>query len=110
MNKGLFELTVMFFGMCNTLATFQSMMDSIFGDLIEGCIIIIYMEVIFLFEKNPQDLETNMKKVLQRLRENDLFFKPAKCEFSKTKVEWLGIIIEEGKISRSEERRVGKEC
>ena len=97
-NKNLFEPTVMFFGMCNSPATFQSMMDSIFGDLIEGCIVIIYMDNIFLFAKNPQDLETNTKKILQRLRENNLFLKPAKCEFSKTKVEWLGMIIE-GKIS-----------
>ena len=89
----------MFFGMCNTPATFQSMMDSIFGDLIEGCIVIIYMDDIFLFAKTLEQLEINTKKVLQRLRENDLFLKPKKCEFSKEKVEWLGIIIEEGKIS-----------
>ena len=57
------------------------------------------MDNIFLFVKNPQDLETNTKKVLQRLQENDLFLKPPKCEFSKTKVEWLGMIIEEGRIS-----------
>ena len=35
MNKGLFELTVMLFGMCNSLATFQSMMDNIFVTMIE---------------------------------------------------------------------------
>ena len=107
MNKGLFEPTVMFFGMCNSPATFQSMMDSIFGDLIEGCIVIIYMDDIFLFAKNPQDLETNTKKVLQRLQENDVSLKPAKCEFSKTKVEWLGMIIEEGKISMDPVERWG---
>ena len=89
----------MFFGMCNSPATFQSMMDSIFGDLIEGCIVIIYMDNIFLFAKMLEQLEINTKKVLQRLRENDLFLKPKKCKFSKEKVEWLGMIIEEGKIS-----------
>ena len=36
MDRGLFELTVMFFGLCNSPATFQGMMDSIFEDLIEG--------------------------------------------------------------------------
>jgi hypothetical protein len=98
-NKGLFELTVMFFGMCNSPATFQSMMNDIFNDLIEACIVIIYMDDIFLFAKTPEELENNTKKVLQRLRENDLFLKPKKCEFQKKKVEWLGMIIEEGKIS-----------
>ena len=44
MNKGLFEPTVMFFGMTNSPAMFQSMMDSIFADMIDGDIVIIYME------------------------------------------------------------------
>ena len=94
MNKGLFKPTVMFFGMCNSPATFQSIMDSIFRDLIKGCIVIIYMDNIFLFANTPWDLENNTKKVLQRLWENDLFLKLAKCEISKTKIEWLGMIIE----------------
>ena len=85
--------------MCNSPATFQLMMDSIFGDLIEGCIVIIYMDDIFLFAKTLEQLNINTKKVLQWLRENDLFLKPKKCEFGKVKVEWLGMIIEEGKIS-----------
>ena len=44
MNRGLFEPTVMFFGMCNSLATFQAMMDEIFSDMIDECIVIIYMD------------------------------------------------------------------
>ena len=75
------------------------MMHSIFEDLIEGCIVIIYMDDIFLFAKTPLELENNTKQVLQRLKENNLFLKPGKCEFCKTKIEWLGMIIEEGKIS-----------
>jgi hypothetical protein len=98
-NKGLFEPTVMFFGMCNSPATFQSMMDSMFEDLIDGCIVIIYMDDIFLFAKDRKTLEQNTKKVLQRLKENDLYLKPKKCEFGKTKIEWLGMVIEEGRIS-----------
>ena len=98
-NKGLFEPTVMFFGMCNSPATFQAMMDSIFGDLIKDCIVIIYMDNIFLFAKMSEQLEANTKKVLQQLCDNDLFLKPKKCEFCRKKFEWLGLIIEEGKIS-----------
>jgi hypothetical protein len=37
--------------------------------------------------------------VLAQLRENDLFLKPAKCEFNKAKVEYLGMVIEGGKMS-----------
>ena len=98
-NRGLFEPTVMFFGMCNSPATFQSMMDAIFKDLIDGCVVIIYMDDIFLFAKDLKTLELNTRKVLQVLKDNDLYLKPLKCEFAKTKIEWLGMIIEEGKIS-----------
>jgi len=89
----------MFFGLCNSPATFQAMMDDIFGDMIGDNIIIVYMDDIFLFAPDEITLTENTKKVLARLQENDLFLKPSKCEFNKTKVEYLGMVIEEGKIS-----------
>ena len=98
-NKGLYEPTVMFFGLCNSPATFQAMMDNIFADMIDGNFIIVYMDDIFLFAPDEITLVENTKRVLARLRENDLFLKPTKCEFNKTRVEYLGMVIEEGKIS-----------
>ena len=89
---------VMFFGLCNSPATFQAMMDNIFGDMISQCIILVYMDDIFIFTPDKITLTENTKKVLARLRANDLFLKPAKCEFNKTKVEYLGMVIEEGRI------------
>ena len=98
-NRGLFEPTVMFFGMCNSPAMFQLMMDATFKDLIDEGIIIIYMDDLFLFAKDLTSLEENTKWVLQRLMDNDLYLKPRKFEFARTKVEWLGMIIEENQIS-----------
>jgi len=98
-NRGLYEPTVMFFGMCNSLATFQAMMDSIFDDMISDSLIIVYMDDMFIFEKDLSPLITNTRSVLQRLRDNDLYLKPSKCEFHKMKIEYLGMIIEEGRIS-----------
>jgi hypothetical protein len=68
----------MFFGMCNSLANFQSMMDSIFTDLIDGLIGIVYMDDVFLFAKDLPTLEENTKKVLQQMQEHDLYLKPTK--------------------------------
>ena len=90
---------VMFFGLCNSLAMFQAMMDDIFGDMISQCIIIVYMDDIFIFAPDEITLTENMKKVLARLQANGLFLKPTKCEFNRTKVEYLGTVIEEGRIS-----------
>ena len=90
----------MFFGLCNLPATFQAMMDNIFADMIDENFIIVYMDDIFLFAPDEITLAENTKRVLARLKENDLFLKPTKCEFNKTRVEYLGImVIEEGKIS-----------
>ena len=55
-NKGLFEPMVMFFGMCNSPATFQAMMDDIFSDMIDECIIIIYMDDIFIYAPDEAKL------------------------------------------------------
>ena len=74
-------------------------MDNIFSDMINECVIIVYMDDIFLFAPDEITLTKHMKRVLQRLQDNDLFLKATKCEFNKTKVEYLGMVIEEGKIS-----------
>ena len=89
----------MFFGMCNSPATFQAMMDNIFEDLIEEGIVIICMDDMFLSAKTKEQLRENTKRVLQRLMVNDLYLKPKKCEFCKEKIEWLGMVIQEGKIA-----------
>jgi hypothetical protein len=63
-NKGLYEPTVMFFGMCNSPATFQSMMDAIFLDMIDDNLVIIYMDNILIFAPDELILAENTKKVL----------------------------------------------
>ena len=98
-SRGLFEPTVMFFGMCNSPATFQNMMDEIFADQIREGHLIIYMDDMFI---HTSDLLTNIactKKALEWLWKNDLYAKPEKCVFWEKKVDYLGMIIEEGKIA-----------
>jgi Reverse transcriptase (RNA-dependent DNA polymerase) len=98
-NKGLFELTMMFFGMCNSLATFQAMIDDIFMMMIDNRLVIVYMDDILIFADTKEELERITKLVLEKLREHDLFLKAKKCEFCQMRIEYLGMIIEEGKIS-----------
>src|SRR5271168_2086428 len=66
-NRGLFEPTVMFFGMTNSPATFQSMMDSIFEDMIMAKEAILYMDDILIFADTLEKLEKHTKIVLERL-------------------------------------------
>jgi Reverse transcriptase (RNA-dependent DNA polymerase) len=64
-NQELFEPTVMFFGMCNSPATFQAMMDSVFSDMIEGQKVIVYRDNILIFAENQEELQERTKQVLQ---------------------------------------------
>jgi len=98
-NKGLFEPTVMFFGLCNSPATFQSMMDNLFIFENSKGWVIIYMDDIFIFTKEMDDNIEKTRRILQRLTDNNLYLKPEKCVFWQTKVEYLGLIIEENKLA-----------
>ena len=80
-NKGLFELTVMSFGLRNSPATFQAMMDDYFRDMIDEGWITIYMDDILIHARMKKDLEDRMKRVLQQLKEHNLYLKPEKCKF-----------------------------
>jgi hypothetical protein len=64
-NKGLFEPTVMFFGLRNSPATFQAMMDDYFRDMIDEGWIAIYMDDILIHAKTKEDLENRTKRVLK---------------------------------------------
>ena len=75
------------------------MMDDLFQDLIDEGVVIIYMDDIFLYAKDEEILKRNTRRVLERLRDNDLYLKPGKCEFHRERIEWLGMVIEEGKIA-----------
>ena len=70
-NKGIFKPTVMFFGMCNSPATFQAMMDDIFTGMIDGKLVIIYMDDILIFAETKEELERITKMVLAKLRDEE---------------------------------------
>ena len=89
----------MFFSMCNSPATFQAMMDDIFAGMIDGNLVIIYINDILIFAETKEELERITKMVLAKLREHDLFLKAKKCKFNKQKIKYLGMVIEEGRIS-----------
>lgn len=48
-NRGMFEPTVMFFGMTNSPATFQTMVNELFKDLINEDLVAVYMDNILIY-------------------------------------------------------------
>ena len=101
---GLWEPTVMFFGLTNSPATFQAMMDSIYRPVVEkwaqrGTRIEKYMDDIAIATStNEADHTEAVMDVLQVAEDHDLYFKPEKCVFHASRIDYLGVILEKGMI------------
>ena len=100
--KGLFEPTVMFFSLINSLATFQIMINIIFWREVALEWLSVYMDDITIHTKpKPEESEDQHRTrhrqythhVLKILEQNKLYLKPEKCEFEKKEIEYLGVII-----------------
>jgi RNase H-like domain found in reverse transcriptase/Reverse transcriptase (RNA-dependent DNA polymerase)/Integrase zinc binding domain/Chromo (CHRromatin Organisation MOdifier) domain len=92
-NRGLYEPLVMFFGLTNSPATFQTMMDGIFEDLISEGVVVVYLDDILIFTKTLEEHRKVVRRVMEILQKYSLSLKPEKCEFEKTSVEYLGVVV-----------------
>jgi len=106
-NRGLFEPLVMFFGMTNSPATFQTMMNDIFQDLIAEGIMVVYLDDILIFTGMKEEHAKAIRQMLQVLQEHKLFLHPEKCEFCKERIEYLGLVISENEVSMDPIKVVG---
>jgi hypothetical protein len=98
-NRGLFEPLVMFFGLTNSPATFQTMMNDIFIDLISEGVVVVYLDDILIFMESLEEHQEVTRRVLELLEKHKLYLRPDKCEFEKTMVEYLGVIISHNSVS-----------
>uniref|UniRef100_A0A0W0F4B6 Reverse transcriptase domain-containing protein n=1 Tax=Moniliophthora roreri TaxID=221103 RepID=A0A0W0F4B6_MONRR len=105
--QGLFEPTVMFFGLTNSPVTFQAFMNDILKDFIDEGWCMVYMDDILIFSDEINLHRLRMRHVSERLQENNLYLKPEKCEFEVTKMLFLGMVITPGHISMDEMKLAG---
>ena len=73
-------------------------MDSTFGDMIAEGWLIIYMDDLLVFVETLEEYQERTKRVLDRMREEDLHLKLAKCAFNQTEVEYLGLVVRNGEV------------
>src|SRR5712672_3412896 len=98
-NEGLFEPTVMFFGLTNSPATFQMMMNAICQDEIHEGWLIVYMDdMLIATDDNIIYHRKCVHRVLTKLAYFDLFLKPERCVFEQKRIEFLGVILQHGTI------------
>lgn len=94
-NRGLFKPLIMFFGLTNSPATFQMMMNDIFCNLIMEGVVVVYMDDILIFTRTRAEHREVVHHVMEVLKKHKLFLHPEKCSFEQAWVEYLGLIISE---------------
>src|SRR5882724_1615026 len=87
----------MLFGLTNSPATFQMMMNDIFRELIDKGVVVIYMDDILIFSgQTMEEHHTIVVQVLDILCRHWLYLKAEKCTFRQPTVEYLRLILLEG--------------
>jgi len=104
---GSFEPVVMFFGMTNSPAMFQGMMNEIMRDLINEGKVAVFVDDVLVGTDSEEGHDEIVAEVLKWLEENDLYVKPEKCSWKTSKVNFLGVIMGQGKIEMEEEKVEG---
>ncbi|WVZ62703.1 hypothetical protein U9M48_012416 [Paspalum notatum var. saurae] len=95
---GLYEYTVMSFGLTNAPAFFMYMMNSVFMEYLDK-FVVIFIDDILIYSKTKEEHEEHLRLVLQKLREHKLYVKFSKCDFWIEEVKFLGHVISNGGIA-----------
>ena len=87
-HSGLYEFTVMPFGLCNAPTTFQRLMETVLSGLArDKCF--IYLDDVLVVGKTFEEHANNLREVFTRLREAGPRLKPSKCHLAKSKVTYI---------------------
>ena len=73
-----FELMVMFFGLTNSPATFQAMMNKLLRDLINTEKVVAFINNIIVGTDTEEGHDEIVAEVIRKLEENNLYVKPEK--------------------------------
>ncbi|KAJ3525863.1 hypothetical protein NMY22_g10400 [Coprinellus aureogranulatus] len=109
-HKGLFEPTVMFFGLKNSPPVFQRFMDKILTEPGGNPIPIWrkgYMDDVLIPGRTMEELRKNTMRVLAKMEKNGLPINPKKCAFEVSKIDFLGYIIQNGRLEMDPEKVEG---
>jgi len=75
MPEGSFEPTVIFFGLTNSPAMFQAMMNELLRDLVVEEKVVVFIDDVMVATETKKGHDEIVEEVLRRLEENDLFVK-----------------------------------
>ena len=92
-HRGLFEFTVMPFGLCNAPSVFSELMNIVLQDL--EMFAIAYLDDILIFSLTKDEHTQHIQTVFDRLREHGLKLKLKKCSFMQKETKYLGFVVDE---------------
>jgi len=93
MLEGLFEPTVMFFGLPNSLATFQIIMNEILWDLINIGEVASFIDNVIVGTEKEEEHDEVVEKVVKQLAENDLYARLEKYKWKVREMGFLEVVI-----------------
>lgn len=86
---GHYEFLVLPFGLTNAPATFMTLMNDIFREVLDK-FVVVYLDDILIYSKSREEHCQHLQHVLTTLRKYQLYAKLTKCELFQNKVEYLG--------------------
>jgi hypothetical protein len=92
--RGLFQFTVMPFGLHSAPATFQRLLDQVVGPDLEPRVLVYLDDIIVTSQTFDEHLEL-LKEVFRRLRSAKLRVNPDKCNFCRDQLRYLGHIVDQ---------------
>jgi hypothetical protein len=95
---GLYEYTVMSFGLTNAPVYFMYLMNNVFMEYLNK-FVVVFIDDILVYSRSEEENEEHLRLALQKLRENRLYAKLSKYEFWMKQVAFLVHVISKGGIS-----------
>ena len=102
-----FEPTVMFFGLTNSPATFQAIMNELLRDLINTGKVAAFIDDVIVGTKTEEGHDELVAEVIKRLEANDLYVKLEKCKWKVREVGFLEVVIGPEEIKMEKEKVKG---
>ena len=87
------KLMVIFFGLTNSLVTFQEIMNNLLRDMIEAGDVVAFIDNVMVRIETEKGNDDIVEEVLRRTAENDLFVKLEKYMWKIIEVVFLRVII-----------------
>jgi len=97
----------MFFGLTNSPAMFQAMMNDLLRDLVLEEKIAVFIDNVMVATETEEGHDEIVEEVLRRLEENYLFVRLEKCVWKVREMGFLGVIIGEDRVRMEKEKVQG---